>query len=104
MARVINKYHLTAEATVQAVEMPKRARVVSVGMGEGGPWLFAEVYQDVDTVAFDVRNYRHFVVVVSGGAVPEGAGYVGSCALQLTGRKVVDYHVYEVRPGRSSGT
>lgn len=102
MARMIQSYQLNAAAQPQAIDMPRRARVVSVAMGEGGPMLFAEVLHDADTKAFDVRNMRHFVVVCAGGTVPEGAGYIGSCALKLTGRKMVDYHVYEVRPGRTT--
>lgn len=102
MARMIMTYQLNAAAAPQAIDMPRRARVMYVAMGEGGPTLFAEVFQDADTAAFDVRHLRHFVVVCAGGTVPEGAGYIGSCALKLTGRKMVDYHVYEVRPSRAT--
>lgn len=99
MARLIVKYALNAASAAQAVDMPRRARVLYVALDEGGPALFAELLEDADTKAFDVKHVRHFAVVMSGGTVPEGAGYVGSCAAKV-GRKLADYHIYEMRAPR----
>lgn len=98
MARMIRAYQLNCSAAVQAIDMPRRARVMHVAIGEGGPQLFAEVLEDADTKAFDVRHVRRFVVVMAGYAVPEGAGYVGSCVTSVRNRhQAADYHVYEIR-------
>ncbi|HSV90884.1 MAG TPA: hypothetical protein VLH80_07275 [Nitrospiraceae bacterium] len=110
MARLILKYALTCEAQPQVVDMPRRARVLYVCMDERGPCLFAEVLQDADTKAFDVKHQRHFVVVMAGGVIPEGAGYIGSCVARLELadkargyiRRIADYHVFEVRPGKAT--
>lgn len=96
MARQIIKYPLADTAPVQSVDMPRRARVIHVSLEQGVPALFAEVLVDADTTAFDVKHLRHFAVVCSGGTVPEGAGYVGSCASKV-GLRHVDYHIYEIR-------
>lgn len=95
MARMIRNYSLNCGNTAQAVDMPRRARVLYVAMGESGPVLFAEVLEDADTRAFDVKHLRHFHVVMSGGAIPEGAGYVGSCGFRSRAG-MADYHIYEL--------
>lgn len=96
MARIIVKYSLNASNAPQSISMPRRARVLSVGMGEEGPVVFAEVVEDADTKAFEVKHSRTFVVIASGGTVPEGAGFIGSCGLRF-GKKMQDLHVYEIR-------
>lgn len=107
MARLILKYSLNAGSEPQAIDMPRRARVLYVCMGEGGPQLFAEVLEDADTKAFDVKHLRHFVVVTAGGTIPEGAGYIGSCHIQVAGTRhlrsnLANYHVFEVRGGKAT--
>jgi hypothetical protein len=101
MARMIVKYPLTAAGAPQSIDMPRRARVLYVCMAEEGPALVAEVLQDADTKAFDVKHLRCFVVLMAGGVIPEGAGYVGSCVTKV-GKRVADYHVFEVRGDRAS--
>lgn len=93
MSRLIVKYVLNAVTVPQSVNMPRRARILYLTAGHSNLWLFAEVLEDADTKAFDVQHVRHFVAVSSGGAVPEGAGYIGSCHGKLN-----DFHVYETRP------
>lgn len=96
MARIIMNYPLNAAQQPQSVSMPRRARVLSVGMAEGGPVVFAEVVEDADTRAFDLKHSRTFVVISSGGSVPEGAAFIGSCGTRV-GKKMADFHVYEIR-------
>lgn len=96
MARQILKYLLDGTAPVQAIEMPRRARVISVCWDRVAPALFAELVVDADTKAFEVRHMRYFAIVHSGGTVPEAAGYIGSC-VSRPGPRLVDHHIYEVR-------
>lgn len=95
MSRMIRSYQLTTTGQPQAVDMPRRARILSVSMGASEcPQLFAELVEDADTQAFGVRYVRHFLVLPTGSAVPEGAGYIGTCHLHKPLRA---WHVYEVR-------
>jgi len=93
---MICKYPLSADAGAQPLAMPRRARIISVGVDDNVIVIFAEVFEDADTKAFDVKHSRTFVVVSAGSSVPEGAGFVGSCGTK-SGRRLLDFHVYEIR-------
>lgn len=97
MAKIVKRFTLAKTVgSPQAVDMPKRARVLSVFAINARVALDAEVYEDEDTKAFDRAHQRYFQVVSSGDLIPEGA-LVGSFCATSPERQTRVYHVFEVR-------
>lgn len=98
MAKTVRRFTLATKQVgePQALDMPKRARILSVFSIAGRAAIEAEVYEDEDTKAFDRAHQRHFQLVKAGGLVPEGV-WIGSFASNAPAREVGVYHVYEVR-------
>jgi hypothetical protein len=79
--KVIYKYKLEVNACV--IELPMLSRVVCVNEQEGVPTIWVE--QDLNNTPHDVK----FVAIGTGGIVPDGFRYMGTCFIR-------DYvwHVY----------
>jgi hypothetical protein len=97
MSRHIHRYELsTGSPQTQAINMPKRARIIhtAISSTRRGLVLCAIVEEDNDTRAFDRGvHQRHFVVVEDGREIPEPGGYVGSVQVSSTSSCL---HVFEV--------
>lgn len=97
MAKMVRQFTLNrAIREPQAIDMPKRARIMSVHPINARVLIDAEVYEDEDTKAFDRAHQRHFQVITAGELIPEGV-QVGSFVATSRERQTRVYHVYEVR-------
>ncbi len=88
MTRQVWKFELHPGENV--IEMPAEAKLLTVQMQHGEPYLWALVYTDAP------RTLREFNVVGTGHNLPEGVGlYVGT--FQMEGGALV-WHVFEKGP------
>lgn len=97
MAKIVRRFTLNKTMDgPQSVDMPKRARVMSVYGLNGRVAIDAEVFEDADTKAFDRAHQRHFQLVSAGELIPEGV-QVGSFCATSPERQTRVYHLFEVR-------
>lgn len=98
MSLTVRRFELGFGAEQQQIDMPRRARILYVYWGVKKIALDCTVYDDADTKAFDLPHHRYFIVVRTGGLIPDGV-YVGSVSLANGGTDAIRgaYHVYEVR-------
>ena len=82
-------------AHTQVIDMPRGAKLRSVGLQFGDLWLYAEVDTD------QVNEKREFRIVNTGQEVrlsqesPRSLVYVNSVSLESAGRVFV-WHIYEI--------
>lgn len=93
MTAMIRTFYLNPVAGKQAIDMPKRARVLYVYPLNGKIAMDVVQDEDADTRAFDTKNQRYFEAVNTGNVCPDGQ-HLGSCAGSKGG---LASHVYEVR-------
>lgn len=56
----------------QAIQLPRRARVLHVETTDKIVFLYAELEVDASTIAFDRPTERHFRLIGDGDIVPDG--------------------------------
>jgi hypothetical protein len=97
MAKMVRQFTLNkAIHEPQAIDMPKRARIMSVHSINTRVLIDAEVHEDEDTKAFDRAHQRHFQIITAGELIPEGM-QVGNFVATSRERQTRVYHVFEVR-------
>lgn len=97
MTKMVRQFTLNkAIREPQAIDMPKRARILSVHPVNARVLIDAEVHEDADTKAFDRAHQRHFQLVTVGDLIPEGV-QVGSFVAASPERQTRVYHLFEVR-------
>ena len=98
MAQKTQTYFLHYGYGKQTIDMPKRAKVLSVYPADAHIAIDAAVIEDADTRAFDIKHQRYFEVAAAGQFCPEGT-HVGSVSLEEGAKKksARGFHVFEVR-------
>ena len=100
MAQILRRYELGRDGT-HLVEMPRRARIITVAFENRRPCIHALIEETADTKAFDRPHQRQFAVLTAGSVAPDGAGYIGSCFdPPRSAYRGETYHVFEMRSGR----
>jgi hypothetical protein len=86
--RAIYKFPLQIE-DLQHVNMPRDARLLTVGVQDGGPVLWAEVLDEGEYTG------RRVAIVTTGRGLPADGTYVGTFTLEDGPRRFVG-HVYDL--------